>query len=283
MKQVATKESVWTACRELAKDGEEITTRKVVARVGGSSSTVGPLIRQFMEHQLKERTLNYTISDELRNTLIDELHRVVTGATGDLERALRNSQSDNLEIFEDLTVAEDKIDVLERDIANAELKAEELSRVMEKNLVAAEQKIEVISGQLNCANQEKQDLQNKLSACQSELAKAHLLAGQSDQTVQSLNEQNRSLQEKAETTQALLHELEKQHETAKARWEYAQARQQELTSELDMIKQRLDDERERRITAENKLTRFEAMGADQISTLVQKLKHEEDNGDGGFQ
>lgn len=265
MKQVATKELVWSACRSMEKEGEEITTRKVVARTGGSTSTVGQLIRGYKEFKHKERSLNYVLSDNLRNVIVEELHQFVTQATEDLEKSLNSVQKDAQETLEDLSQAEHKINELEILLAETAQKTESEVRTKENELAAASQQIQDLNETLSREQLEKKNMQKEMTTCQSKLTKVLYRNEQVEKSLQAISEENIALKKSMEGALSDCLDLRRQLETAAERLEMSQNRQKELKSDLKQTAHHLDQERERRITAEKQLAKLEVLMGKQLS------------------
>ena len=258
MKQTATLEKVREAYLDLEKQGENPSVRNIVQIVGGSNTTVTPLIRQIEEQRRKEKELNITMSDNFRQAYINDIHATSLKAREELERSLESVRDNEQDLLNDLSVAEDRIQALEAQISKDQAAAEDQARIADNRMASLSQKITDLEQERDRFQETQEQLQEQITRLRSDISEKELLLSQGNDRVNELRKEKANLIQQSTDQQTLIVELEKKSEIAGGRGEYLQEQVDEIKEQLERNRQLLDAERERRTEAEKQLAVLKA-------------------------
>ncbi len=203
-REEATYEKVKETYQSLVDEGQKPTIRMIRNLIGGSNTTISKHIQTLTAQRRKEKLLNYSISEKLRDTLIDEM-LVVADTTRETMikdiTALAQREDEHLKIMSDLECQLKEQREKENDMQQH---ITDLESTFAKEQIEMKRDIEILTDQLNEARDEIKNLNKTISEKNVVLGKQELTLKHEQEMSLNLQKQNNQLAEE-------LSSLQKQH------------------------------------------------------------------------
>ncbi|SEA34401.1 replication region DNA-binding N-term [Desulfuromusa kysingii] len=265
MKQTATYEKVCKAYLSLKQQGEKPSVRKIVELIGGSNSTVTPLLRRFEEQRRREQELNCVMSQEFRDAYINDVMAAISNAKTEVKEDLDSALNNERLLLENLQTAEKTIKHLEMQLSETSALVEDQNRSADSQQAALKQRVIDLEQEKQQLYQERELLQNQIVTMQASLSETTLLLAQEKDKTQSLTTERSCLQETVEKHQTHVITLEKRVEKAVAELEFTKEQLNSMKEDLQRAEQKLDSERDKRIEVVKQLAGLQAKSQDSTS------------------
>ncbi|MCG2747327.1 MAG: DNA-binding protein [Desulfobulbaceae bacterium] len=204
MQQVATYETVVRACESLKSEGQKVTGRAVLAITGGSLGTVLGHIKEWRQNAAQTpANLPSEIPVELQAAILRALGFAQDEAAAKLNEAIEQASARESEALDGLNLAESRIEALTTELTEVRSQADKDRQEFEKVQAVLTEKIDSLTKRTQDLEIERKQLIETAEASRTETAKALL---QIDRADQASSKAEARVQELESELKRILHE-----------------------------------------------------------------------------
>jgi len=196
MEKLATEETVWQACDQIEAEGRKVSGRAVQNEIGGSLSTILPLIKSWRVRDSKN-TVAPEISADLLKSILLALGQSAKKATESLSIKLEEATECEREVLEDLAESEKLNATLGADLSAAKAHIIELQQRHDKESAVAAETNAGLREQIGKLHQEKNALTLSREEAKTEAVTGQLQLNRADQAATKSEEKVLELEKQA--------------------------------------------------------------------------------------
>ena len=233
MKKVATYETVAIACEKLTSEGKKISGRAVGGIVGGSQSTVLPLIKEWREKSDKAHALMPSkIPAELATAILHSLGSAQAEATEKLKSEIEQAAEREAEALEALAEVSKENENLALQLAEIVNQTDKERQMAETAAAVMSEKIAAMGSRIEALEIERQQLIESAEVSRTESAKAMLQVERADIATGKAETRVQLLEEQLQLVKDSQTAAEQRAAVAEARLEGEQATTADLKERL---------------------------------------------------
>lgn len=200
-----TQASVDNACEQLEKDGQNVTVSAVIAKIGGSFSTVGGMVKDWRKKQEDKTATVVEVPGTITKTMQEATKKIWNEASTQAHEKVRGieelAQKTIQQAKGELQEYEVEIRRIEKELETKEQKIEQLNQKATED----QQKIAVLANQINGIESQLEKIEKEFKSLSSESIK-------SKQEIATLNVKNEHLNVQLKDKDKLAKELNNQIE-----------------------------------------------------------------------
>ena len=207
--QVATEEAVFAACTQIATEGRTPTSASIIAMTGGSKGTVLKHLKNWQEHDKKNRADTVSIPAFLQDAINKVIGQSIQDAVSTLQAELQTSNDLQREALQALDESEERILSQKTDLSAAQEQVTSLLHTREMEAAVAAEALSGLKERVLQLEREQADLVVAAEAARTETATTRMQLDHVKQVIAKTEEKNLALEQQTVTLMTGKTEAEK--------------------------------------------------------------------------